>query len=362
MDSTVVRTAVRTAALLIVTGLGVATSNPSAAQDRRKPRESLESLIARSKVWTPNDIPSMNLRTGPSEPGSFALGETMTCDYVDKQLSGMSPKFACRLPNGDELKVKYGGDNGEVYGEVAASRLLWALGFGADRMYSVRVICRGCPAKVGGILRNNGERIIDPATVERKLGARELTDKWGWDELDRVDPSKGGATRAERDALKLLAVVLQHSDSKARQQRIVCLDGAESEEGRCAAPLMMVNDLGVTFGRANAMNQQPGASVNLADWAGLPVWKTPDACIGNLAGSWTGTLKEPVISEEGRQFLADRLVQLSDQQLRDMFEAARVNLRPRAPGQANSGFPSADEWVNAFKQKRTEFVERRCAA
>jgi hypothetical protein len=37
------------------------------------------------------------------------------------------------------------------------------------------------------------------------------------------------------------------------------------------------------------------------------------------------------ISEEGRLFLAGLLTPLSDQQLRDLFEAARVNLRPRAP-------------------------------
>src|SRR5438128_877508 len=82
-------------------------------------------LIARSAVWRPTDIPSMDLERGPAGPGSFALGETITCDFVHKQLSGATPKFPCRLPDGDELKVKYGGTNGEVYGEVAASRLLW---------------------------------------------------------------------------------------------------------------------------------------------------------------------------------------------------------------------------------------------
>jgi hypothetical protein len=124
----------------------------------------------------------------------------------------------------------------------------------------------------------------------------------------------------------------------------------------------MINDLGVTFGRANAFNQQPRASVNLAEWAKLPIWKDSGACVGNLSGSLKGTLRNPVISEEGRRFLANLLMQLSDGQLRDMFEAARVHLRPRAPESGRSGFPTVDEWVNAFKQKRAEIVERRCAA
>ena len=343
------------ASVLFVGALAVASS-VSVAQEQASPK----SVIARAKVWLPTDIRSMNLRTGPSRPGAFAPGATVECDYLDKKLSGASPKFACRLPDGDEVKVKYGGANGEVYGEVAASRLMWALGFGADHMYSVRVICRGCPAAVGGVLRANGDRILDPAAIERKMPGDELLAEWDWDELDQVDESAGGATRAERDALKLLAVLLQHSDSKPEQQRVMCLDTSRADGGACALPLMMVHDVGVTFGRGNAFNQQPRASVNLAEWATVPIWKNSDGCVGNLSGSFKGTLKNPVISEAGREFLANLLVQLSDEQLRDVFAASRVQLRPRAPESGRSGFPTVDEWVNTFKQKRVEIVERRC--
>jgi hypothetical protein len=341
--------------ILAVAVAAAPASSPQSGDDDR------EALIARAKVWMSTEIPSLDLRVGPTGPGAFAPGATVTCEYLDKKLSGASPKFACRLPDGDELKVKYGGANGEVYGEVAASRLLWALGFGADHMYSVRVICRGCPSHIGGIRRDNGDRILDPAAVERKLPGRELVEKWDWDELELIDEAAGGATRAERDAFKLIAVLLQHSDSKAKNQRIVCLEEAGEGSG-CQLPLMMIQDLGVTFGRANALNQQPRASVNLAEWRRLPVWKDAQGCVGNLSGSWTGTLKYPAISEAGRQFLADLLMQLSDQQISDMFEVARVQLRPRAPERGRSGFPTVDEWVDAFKQKRAEIVERRCAA
>ena len=59
--------------------------------------------------------------------------------------------------------MKYGGTNGEVYGEVLATRLLWVLGFGADAMYPVNVICRGCPRELGGIERPGNEYRFDPA-------------------------------------------------------------------------------------------------------------------------------------------------------------------------------------------------------
>jgi hypothetical protein len=90
------------------------------------------------------------------------------------------------------------------------------------------------------------------------------------------------------------------------------------------------------------------------------VWKKAPGCIGNLSKSITGTLEDPVISEEGRRFLADLLVQLSDRQIRDLFEVARVELRTRIPGEAASGSATIDEWVDAFNQKRAQIVGRRC--
>ena len=36
--------------------------------------------------------------------------------------------------------------------------------------------------------------------------------------------------RAQRDALKLLAAMLQHTDSKSQQQRLLCLDEPAEEE------------------------------------------------------------------------------------------------------------------------------------
>ena len=125
--------------------------------------------VARAQVWQATDIPSMNIKVGPTGPGAFPFRAEVDCNYLDKELSGRSPKFACMRAGDDELKVKFGGTNGEVYGEVAASRLLWALGFGADHMYPVKVICHGCPEEFGGILRDNGDRIFDPATIERKM-------------------------------------------------------------------------------------------------------------------------------------------------------------------------------------------------
>jgi hypothetical protein len=340
----------------LVAGNAVRAGAPPDASDADSRRRA--DAIARAQVWTPTPVPEMDIRRGPDGRRAFAFRETVICDYVDKDLAGRSPKFACASA-GDDLKVKFGGDNAEVYAEVAATRLLWALGFGADRMYPVRVVCRGCPESLPGILRSNREIVVDPATIERKMAGRELKpdSSWAWAELDNVDETRGGAPAAHRDALKLLAVFLQHTDSKPEQQRIVCL---ERSAARCEQPFMMINDLGLTFGGANLVNANRKA-MNLRAWAGTPVWKDDPRCIGNLSRSMTGTLKDPVIGEPGRAFLAGLLAQLSDDQIAALFDVSRVTLRLRDPEHIRSGFGTVAEWVDVFKRKRAELVDRRCS-
>jgi hypothetical protein len=154
--------------------------------------------------------------------------------------------------------------------------------------------------------------------------------------------------------------MLQHTDSKAQQQRLVCLD-QRPQSGRCARPYMMVSDLGLTFGSANRLNRQETGSVNFTRWAETPVWVGSQSCVANLHQSLTGTLSNPTISEEGRRFLARLLAQLADAQLRDLFEEARFAQRGvQESGHLSAG--STDEWVAAFKTKRDAIASRRCAS
>ena len=344
--------------------LGLAAAPYSTTTVRADERESRQAILQRAQVWMPTDVATMDLVAGPPGEGAFAPGETVPCVYLARKMTGSTPKFTCRLADGDEVKVKYGGANGEVYGEVLATRLLWALGFGADAMFPVNVVCDGCPAEFGGIQRQGNESRFDPAVIERKMAGAEWPSKadsgWSWKELDDIAPDRGGAPRAHRDALKLLAVFMQHSDSKPQQQRILCLDQKPRSPETCAQPFLMINDLGLTFGRASRTNSNNMSSVNLEAWRHTPIWKDASRCIGNLPKSLTGTLDNPVISEQGRRFLAGLLGQLTDQQITDLFEVARVQLRLRNPDDLSSGFPAIDEWTAVFKQKRDEIAKSRC--
>jgi hypothetical protein len=207
-----------------------------------------------------------------------------------------------------------------------------------------------------------GEHAFDPAVIERKPGGHEIEPKdgvagWSWEELAFVDQAQGGASRAQIDALKLLAVLMQHTDTKPQQQRLLCLPGGLNAKGACEKPALALHDVGLTFGHANLWNNNSRGSVNFGEWDKTPVWRDRVACIAHMSKSHTGTLGDPKISEAGRAFLADLLVQLSDKQLRDLFDVARVERRrvdPQTPG------ASVDQWVATFKRKRDEIVTNHC--
>jgi hypothetical protein len=342
---------------LACVGVACATLSTDARPEGLTPQTRL-ALLQRSRIWAPVDVDEVNIRSGPDEPGAFAPGETVRCEFKEHEFRGATPKFRCALSSEDEVKVKYGKDNGEVYGEVAATRLLWALGFGADRMYPVRVICRGCPAELGGEPGDaSGERVFEAAAIEREFEGTAIesypNEGWAWSELEAVEEAAGGAPRAHRDALKLIAVFLQHGDSKAEQQRLVCLDE------RCREPFLLISDLGQTFGRADIVSRQPIASVNLERWAATPIWREGPGCVGRLGSSVTGSLGDPVISEAGRAFLAGLLTQLTDRQIRELFEVARFPQRSVDDPKFDQE-TTVQDWTEVFKAKRADIVSRRC--
>ena len=313
-----------------------------------------------SQVWSPGDIPSKDLKAGPQAKDGFLAEEIVNCEYIEEKQTG-TPKFECALSPDDKVRVKYGELNGEVYSEVAASRLLWALGFGADRVYPVKIVCTGCPEDpMRTSKRTEGTREFPAAIVERKLAGDEIELRkdsgWAWVELSFVDQTSGGAPLAHRDALKLLAAMIQHTDNKPKQQRLVCLDRAHGlapqEDGGCKHPLMMVNDLGKTFGRATLTNADKMSAVNFEAWSRTPIWKDAKRCVAQLSKSFSGSLEHPKVSESGRRFLAELLSQLTDRQIRDMFEVARFTKRDTA---------SIEDWVGAFKKKRDDIASATCS-
>jgi hypothetical protein len=329
-------------------------------------RETRQEYVRRSAVWTGGDperwidrMRTLDLRRGPPGRDAFAPEALVRCTYVAPRdpdtFSGHTPKFLCRRdPDDDVFKVKWGAENGEIYADVAGTRLLWALGFPTDRVYPVRVECRGCaddpwddPAPRPG----NVPAPFDPAVAERQFPGltieQEPHEGWTWEELAMVDPAAGGAPRAHVDALRLLGAFLQHRDSKADNQRLVCPPDAVVERGGkldCRRPIMLIDDLGSAFGGPSLIATH---KMTLQHWTSRPVWSDPVRCIANVTSELDARdgLDHPQIGEAGRRFLARLLAALDRRQIEALFRAARAERRG-----------GVSRWVAAFERRRREVL------
>ncbi len=133
------------------------------------------------------------------------------------------------------------------------------------------------------------------------------------------------SSRGELDALRLLMSFIESVDSKASNQRLMCLPGGFSAEapGSCSRPFMMVHDLGATFGKPGAFSVSR-AKFRLGDWQSQEVWKEAGSCTTRPDHGMKYTFEAYPISEEGRQFLAGLLNRLSLRQIGDLFRGVRA--------------------------------------
>lgn len=321
-----------------------------------------EAALASAKVWQAPAIPIGQAILSSNPDVSVTPDDEVTCRFNPRKVGGTTPKFYCDLPSGETIKVKYGKGNPELHAEVAATRLLSALGFFADRMFVVRRIrCAGCPAFpfkslrcldrfnvkaacfAGGL---DYEKVVDfdAAVIERRLDGRVIEARedqgWGWYELGKVDAARGGSARAEVDAFRLMAVFLTHWDNKDANQRLICPAGADRPGGGCASPVAIMQDVGATFGPTKA---------DLHNWRQGRIWKDGAGCLVSMEHlPWGGgTFPEGPISEAGRQLLLGLLQQLGDTQLRDLFESSGMTTLD----QVNVESRRVDAWIAVFKDR-----------
>jgi hypothetical protein len=258
---------------------------------------------------------------------------------------------------------------------------MWALGYYADAWFSVTVECHNCPKDPESGSGPIGTYTFDPATIVRKFSWHKMTEAgkdnqgWSWKELDTAN----GRPTYERDGLKLVAAFIQHSDNKPEQQRLTC-HKVEIDQSThpfsttCDKSVMLVQDIGATFGGGGAFTNNDSAKMNVETWSKTKLWTKvgtdakPQQCQATLHKSVTAHdgLGDPTISEEGRRFDAGLLCQLSDRQIEDLFRVARAADMPKyhnSDGTFKNGVDEASvlrNWVQAFKEKREELASGRC--
>lgn len=342
-----------------------------------------KAYLQRAKAWHRTDVPRMDIFAGPRSDIAVLPESEVTCEYVKPEGSGkgFSPKFPCKLVASQKVvRVKY--QSREVYGEVAGSRLLWALGFYADENYPVKVRCLGCAQRNLVHPSKNEARkelLLPDAMIERNFPGAEIgefrDEGWKWDELSLVDPSLRGSSKSEIDALKLLAVFIQHTDSKHQQQRLACYPEYIKRNGLqqvCKQPVLMVQDLGATFGMGGPEVTR-ASYMYFRGWRNQHIWnveketgymqKNPGqhVCFGNLVSAGNDGLFDPEISEAGRRFLSQLLNQLSDKQIGDLFRVGRADKTGEMIEDKGHQHPvTIEDWISIFKEKRQEINDRQC--
>lgn len=314
------------------------------------------------------------------------------------------------LGEADEVKVKYGsgiGSQTDNYTEVASTRLLWALGFPADKMFTtMKTICFDCPSQdpfaqdFGNAPRKAGSEFkFDHAVIEKKFDSKTIEDftrqkyhaerfknrsmSWGysgWDfgqvqknlvpkikrELTSAQTSginledefnkgfegsgttglSGALSRAVHfEALTLAASLIWHMSNDEHQHRLVCAKASITPDGLCGDPILVMQDVGSVFGGSGFLGKN--SKGDLKKWAGNSIFKDTKKCELNLK---LGTMGRAQLSTEGVRFFANLLNSLDDLRLRAIFKAARFDVM----NGGGSGKVSIDAWISALKVKRAE--------
>ncbi len=235
--------------------------------------------------------------------------------FVSEDVSGTNPKIRVRDAKGTEWTVKFAGTDAhknEVHAEVAATRLVWALGYLVEENYFV---AGGKIEGAVGLKRSASEVGADGsfrlARFEREDPAmKDSPQTWSFE----ANPFKG---RPELSGVMILSAALHHWDLKPDNTAIVQVRRDNKVEA-----WYLFSDLGSTFGKMEGL---PRVISGRDRWnleayrAERLVDKVSDGKVYlNHDGSWS---IDPVPLEHARWF-ANLAAQLTPQQVRRAFEAS----------------------------------------
>ena len=242
-------------------------------------------------LWEKVNIAERDLYWGPGGRELFPVMEGMT--FVGRQTGGNNLKFRLREKEGREWIVKAAD---ESQPEVAATRLLWAIGYPTEVDYIVPKVS----IQKWGNYKN--------VRFEARPDGVKRGDRWSWDD----NPFK---TSVEFAGLRIMMAMLNNWDLK--DENTVVLQKGDKL-------YYAVSDLGSSFGKlAKHSETRSGRSVNKPeDYAGSTFIKTVDG--GMIHFNYTAAradLMRGINVQHGR-WLADLLLQLSDKQITDAFRAA----------------------------------------
>ena len=251
------------------------------------------------------DISQMNLFWGA---GGESKAPKPPFTFVKEDVTGTNPKVKVTDANGVKWNVKF---DEEVHAEVAASRIVWACGFGVEESYFVpagKIIGVKGLGRAKNFVRADGS--FTNAMFENRpdtVARRNI--RWTWDS----NPFVGSK---ELSGLAILNVLLNNWDAKIDNNNVLGIFGDENK----VYDWYIQSDWGGTFGKMGGVFSHTKWSVS--DY-------TKQAFItgvsnGKLQLNYTGKMSSALktVPLEHARWFAGIIGQLSDDQLRDAFRAA----------------------------------------
>lgn len=315
----------RFAVLTIIVGLFL--SAPSMAQKNQNDAKPTGVPV----LWKdPGNIASRNLQYGP---GSAELAPVAPFTYVAEESTGESPKFKVTDARGDTWVVKVGV---EAQAETVAIRLIWSMGYFADEAYFFdRVEIKNLPNLSRGQEFVENKTFIRSARFEPKRKGVDRGINWDWEE----NPF---AKSRELDGLKVLMVLLGNYDTRVANNKI--LTTQNSDNGTLEARYV-ATDVGATLGKVGGLGGKRSKN-SLEDFRSSKFilgvengfvkfdYETKPKGMGKFASFFKPSYrssqakKERVmrnIAVENARWIGSMLAQLTDEQLRDAFRAAKYD-------------------------------------
>jgi hypothetical protein len=263
----------------------------------------------------------------------------------------------------------------EVFTEVAASRIMWLLGFPADHVYPLgSAACIGCTADpFKNNLKDNAASLKDaPSTFKVASAERETPweridpegdETWSWSDAAKFysDGEWTHHQRVEYDAYRLALGLFHYHNAIAQQNRLVCAQWASEMAGQprvCQRPMIFVQDLGSTFGKAKGAADMFGTNPrgSFSDWESQTVFTDPQSC--ELRATLDG---DKQVLKEAQDLMIQRLGRLDPQTVKTIFSVARFQMmdqkqlhRLRDSGSQNPEEAALDEWTNTFLKRIQE--------
>ena len=263
---------------------------------------------ALAELWRdPGDITARDLFHGAGGAGNAPRQRTFA--FVAEDTSGWSPGFDVRDDRGVEWSVKTGP---EAQTEVAASRILWAIGFHQPPTYYL-----GEWSMTGAI---SGPQ--EAGRFRPELKSQRVVAEWPW----HANPFVG---RREFGGLIVTNLIINSWDWKTSNNKVYEL----GDQAGGVSRWFVVRDLGASFGkftyprilswfRLRGFGQ--GTRNEIADFEEQGFITRIDRERGRVEFDYRGIYEDVIssVTPEDVRWACERLDRITDAQWRDVFRAA----------------------------------------